>query len=116
MTVIASKKEKRVRRHARIRSKISGTGEMPRLSVFKSNTALYAQLIDDTTQKTIASANSKTASGKTGIEKAKALGLEIAKKAGTLGVKKAVFDRGGNKYIGKVAAVEEGAREGGLAF
>lgn len=116
MTVIASKKQKRDRRHARIRAKLSGTSGMPRLCVFKSNTALYAQLIDDVAQKTLASATSKSVTGKTGIDKARALGADIAKKAVGLGIKKAVFDRGGYIYTGKVQAVAEGAREGGLAF
>ena len=110
------KKQKRDRRHARIRAKVTGTAEKPRLSVFKSNTALYAQLIDDVSAKTLAASSTKIASGKNGLEKSKSLGIEIAKKAVSLGVKKAVFDRGGYIYTGKVKEVAEGAREGGLEF
>ncbi len=109
------KKEKRNRRHARIRAKISGTADVPRLSVFKSNTALYAQLIDDTSGVTLASATSRGTKGK-GLEYAKNLGAEIAKKAEGLKIKKIVFDRGGFIYTGKVKALAEGAREGGLSF
>ncbi len=112
----SAKKEKRVRRHARIRAKISGTAEMPRLSVFKSNTALYAQIIDDVLGKTIASSSTKVTAGKTGLEKAHAVGAELAKKALALNIKKVVFDRGGFIYTGKVEAVATGAREGGLKF
>lgn len=111
-----SKKQKRDRRHTRIRAKVSGTSEMPRLSVFKSNTALYAQLIDDVAQKTLAAVTSNTMKGKTGLEKAKALGTEIAKLAMAKGVTKIVFDRGGYIYTGKVQAIAEGAREAGLKF
>ena len=109
------KKEKRNRRHARIRSRISGTPEIPRLSVFKSNTTLYAQLIDDTQGVTLASATSKGSKAK-GLSYAKDLGAEIAKKAEALKIKKIVFDRGGFIYTGKVKALAEGAREGGLSF
>jgi large subunit ribosomal protein L18 len=110
------KKQKRDRRHARIRAKVTGTSEMPRLSVFKSNTALYAQLIDDVAEKTLASSSTRKIAGKTGLEKARNLGGEIAKKATAIKIKKAVFDRGGYIYTGKVQAVAEGAREGGLKF
>ncbi len=111
-----TKKQKRDRRHTRIRSKISGTAERPRLSVFKSNTALYVQLIDDEAAKTLAASSTTVTAGKNGLEKSKALGLEIAKKAVALGVKKAVFDRGGYIYTGKVRELAEGARQGGLEF
>ncbi len=112
----SAKKEKRIRRHARIRAKVSGTKEMPRLSVFKSNTALYVQLIDDESGKTVASSTTKIVSGKTGLEKAHAVGTEIAKKALALNISKVVFDRGGFIYTGKVEAVAVGARAGGLKF
>lgn len=107
--------EKRVRRHRRIRAKISGTAKSPRLCVFRSNQYIYAQLIDDEKSEIIASAK-----GKNNIKQAKEVGKEIAKKAKNLPVgrqvEKAVFDRGGYKYHGKVKALAEGAREGGLKF
>lgn len=111
-----SSKQKRDRRHARIRSQISGTAERPRLSVFKSNTALSAQLIDDNSGKTIASATTRGLKGKTGIERSREAGMMIAKKAQALKVTKAVFDRGGFIYTGNVKALADGAREGGLVF
>lgn len=97
----------RIRRHARIRAKISGTEERPRLCIFKSNTALEAQLIDDAAGKTIASARGKDA------QKVGELVALAAKKAG---ITKAVFDRGGYIYTGKVRALAEAAREAGLTF
>ena len=104
----------------RIRTKISGTTETPRLSVFRSNTEIYAQLIDDTKGVTIASASSKdkdiVAQKGTKTEKGRLVGTAIAKKATELGLVKVVFDRGGNLYHGRVKAVAEGAREGGLQF
>ena len=101
------KKEKRDRRHKRIRSRIFGTKEIPRLSVYKSNTAVYAQLIDDEKGQTLASTVSN---------KAKDAGLDIAKKGLAIKIKKVVFDRGGFIYIGKIKAIADGAREGGLKF
>ena len=106
-------------RKKRSRFKISGTKEMPRLSVFRSNQWSYAQLIDDAEGKTLASASTreikKTAGDKNPkISSAKALGGLIAKKAEEKGIKQAVFDRGENKYHGRVKAVAEGAREAGL--
>jgi len=104
----------------RIRKKVNGTPEMPRLSVFRSNTEIYAQLIDDTKGVTIASASSKqkdiSAQKTHKSAKSKMVGESIAKKAIELGVKKIVFDRGGYVYHGRVKAVAEGAREGGLDF
>ena len=110
------KKEKRTRRHNRIRAKVKGTNEMPRLNVFKSNTALYAQIIDDIAGKTLVSLSSNEVKGKVGLDKAKQVGVEIAKLAGTKKIKKVVFDRGGYIYTGKIKALAEGAREGGLIF
>lgn len=104
----------RTRRHARIRARVIGTVEKPRLAVFKSNRGVYAQLIDDEAGKTIAAADSRTSKEKTPLLRGKEVGVEIAKKAKTLGVTKVVFDRGGFRYIGTVAAVADGAREGGL--
>ncbi len=110
------KKEKRVRRHKKIRSTISGTSARPRLSVAKTNTALYLQLIDDVAGKTLASSSTKDVKGKTGTEKALAAGKDLAKKAIEKNIKEVVFDRGGFVYTGKIKAVAEGAREGGLKF
>jgi large subunit ribosomal protein L18 len=100
-------------RHKRIRAKVEGTAMRPRLAVFKSNTAVYAQLIDDENAKTIGAADSRKEKGSR-LESAKAVGVMIAKKATDLKVSEVVFDRGGFKYQGIVAAVAEGAREGGL--
>lgn len=115
-TISQIKTEKRHRNHRKLRSKISGTGESPRLAVFKSNTAVYAQLIDDEKGVTVAQATSKGMKGKGQLEKSKEIGKSLAEKALALGVKKVVFDRGGFQYTGKIAAVAEGAREGGLKF
>ncbi len=104
----------------RIRKKITGSTSTPRLSVFRSNTDIYAQLIDDATGTTIAAASSKqkdiTAQKAPKIDKSKMVGEAIAKKATELGIKDVVFDRNGYVYHGRVKAVAEGAREGGLNF
>lgn len=104
----------------RIRKKISGTSSKPRLSVFRSNSDIYAQLIDDTNGATIAAASSKqkdiSAQKAPKIEKSKMVGEAIAKKATELGIKNVVFDRSGYIYHGRVKAVADGAREGGLDF
>ena len=104
----------------RVRKKISGTAARPRLSVFRSNTEIYVQLIDDDNAKTLASASSKdkdiVAQKVTKSEKSKLVGAAIARKAGELGLKDVVFDRGGYLYHGRVKAVADGAREGGLMF
>jgi large subunit ribosomal protein L18 len=110
------KTEKRARRHKRIRSKVSGTSDMPRLSVFKSNKFVYAQLIDDEKGATLVAASTQDIKGKGMLEKAKKAGLEIAKLAQEKKIKKVVFDRGGFIYTGRVKALAEGAREGGLTF
>lgn len=110
------KREKRSRRHNRIRSKVSGKEDRPRLSIFKSNKYLSAQLIDDEAGKTLVALSTKTIKGKTQLEKANLLGKELAAKAIEKKIKKVVFDRGGYIYTGKVQAVAEGAREGGLSF
>ncbi len=103
-----------------IRKKIAGTTEKPRLSVFRSNTGISAQLIDDVKGVTIAAASTKdkgiaAQKGKK-VDQSKLVGQEIAKKATELGVKEIVFDRGGYLYHGRVKALAEGAREGGLKF
>ena len=101
------KQAKRARRHKRIRSKISGTPERPRLSVFKSNTAMYAQLIDDARGTTLAAANGP---------KAEKVGADIAKAALAKGISAVSFDRGGYLYAGKVKALADAARGAGLIF
>jgi large subunit ribosomal protein L18 len=102
----------------RIRTKISGTAQKPRLSVFRSNKDIYAQLIDDATGTTLASANSRqkdiAAQSGNKSEKSALVGKALAEKAKALGIETCVFDRGGYLYHGRVKAVAEGAREGGL--
>jgi len=105
------KHEKRKRRHRRIKAKISGTVKVPRLCVFKSNQYIYAQLIDDQEGKVIASTRENLK-----VARAKKAGETIAKKALEKKISKAVFDRSGYKYHGRVKAVAEGAREAGLKF
>lgn len=116
------KDKKREVRHRRVRAKISGTKERPRLSVFRSNTHISAQLIDDNSGKTLFSA-SDIKGGKEAkktkisrVDESKNVGMELAKKATEKGIKEVVFDRGGYKYHGRVKALAEGAREGGLKF
>ncbi len=106
----------RAKRHNRLRHSISGTAARPRLAVFRSNTGVYAQLIDDEAGKTLAAADSRKEKKGTGLEKAKVVGAEIAKKAGAAKITEVVFDRGGFKYQGIVAALADAAREGGLKF
>ncbi len=106
----------RIRRHNRIRAKVKGTLERPRLSVYKSNRHLYAQLIDDDKAVTVASISTEKIAGKGMIEKAASAGKEIAKRAAAKNIKKVVFDRGGFIYTGQVKALADGAREGGLEF
>ena len=104
----------------RIRKKISGTASAPRLSVFRSNTEIYAQIIDDNTGTTLAAASSKqkdiSAQKAAKTDKSKMVGEAIARKATELGITKVIFDRSGYIYHGRVKAVAEGAREGGLQF
>ena len=108
---------KRIRRHKKIRSTVKGTALRPRLNVFRSNAGLFLQLINDEAGITLASANSKEIEGKlTKTEVASALGKLIAKKAAEKKIISVVFDRGGYQYHGRVKAVAEGAREGGLQF
>ena len=110
-----SKESRRNKIRRRIRATISGTSEMPRLAVFRSNKEIYAQLINDIDGKTIAAASSKDVGG-TKIEQAGAVGKAIAEKSIAIGVSKVVFDRGGYLYHGRVKALAEGARESGLKF
>lgn len=110
------KLEKRARRHNRIRARVSGTASKPRLAVFRSNRYVYAQLINDETGTTLAAADSREVKGKNTSEKAIAVGGTIAETAKKAGVTTIVFDRGGFKYQGVVAALADGARQGGLLF
>ena len=117
-----SPRELRIRRHLRVRKRVAGTNERPRLSIFRSNIHIYAQVIDDATSRTLAAASTKDASlvsaikGKTKTERAKAVGQLIAERAKAAGVDKVVFDRGGFKYHGRVQALADAAREAGLNF
>ena len=106
----------RTKRHNRLRHKVSGTATRPRLSVYRSNKFVYAQLIDDEAGKTIAAADSRKEAKGTGVEKAKAVGTAVAKKATEAKITEVVFDRGGFRYQGIIAAVADAAREGGLKF
>ncbi len=108
----------RLRRHARVREKISGTSEVPRLNVFRSNKEIYVQVIDDTTGKTLVSSSSVELDIKNGgnIEAAKLVGADIAKKCKSAKIKSVVFDRGGYLYHGRVEALATSARENGLEF
>lgn len=113
------KSSRRQRIKYRIRKKISGTGERPRLSVFRSNTNVYAQIIDDVKGITLAAASVVdlgAAKKSTNVADAKLVGVKIAEKATAAGITSVVFDRGGYLYHGKVKALAEGAREGGLKF
>jgi large subunit ribosomal protein L18 len=111
---------KRQKIRYRIRKKIAGSADKPRLSVFRSNSEIYAQLIDDDNGRTLAAASSRdkdiVVQKLTKTEKSKLVGLTIARKATELGIRKVVFDRGGNLYHGRVKAIAEAAREGGLQF
>jgi large subunit ribosomal protein L18 len=111
-----SKVELRQSRRNRIRSRVVGTDVRPRLSVFRSNRAISAQLIDDTKGRTIAAATTRTTTGASMTEKATAVGRTIAQVAKKAGIEKAVFDRGGFIYTGLVRAVADGARAEGLAL
>ena len=116
----AQKLSRRQNIRYRIRAKIAGTAQKPRLSVFRSNRDIYVQLIDDDNSVTIAAASSRdkdiAAQSGTKVEKSKMVGQVIARKAKELGIEAVVFDRGGNLYHGRIKQVAEGAREGGLVF
>ena len=114
-----NKKAMRLKRHVRVRGKVSGTPERPRLNVFRSNANIYAQIIDDVNGVTLVSANTleKEFEGAAGnCEAAKKVGTVLAERAKAKGIEQVVFDRGGYVYHGRVAALAEGAREGGLQF
>ena len=103
-----NKRQNRIVRHRRVRTKVFGTSQRPRLSVFRSNKHLHLQLVDDEAQKTLVSASTREA--KTATE----LGKLLVQKAGKAGIKEAVFDRGGYKYHGRIAQLAQAAREAGL--
>ena len=105
----------RARRHHRVRMKVQGTAERPRLVVFRSDKHIYAQLVNDVTQKTLMSVSDQGLEGKKS-EKSVAVGKRVAEKAKAAGIGKVVFDRAGYQYHGRVKAVADGAREGGLEF
>jgi len=117
MTVV-TKREQRLRRRRRVRSRVTGTAERPRLSVFRSNKGIFAQLIDDRAGHTLAAVNwIEPELRKLGAtEQAKKAGELLAERAKAAGVETCVFDRGGYQYHGRVKALAEGAREGGLVF
>ena len=122
MTTIAKKRhDSRLRRHRRVRKKIHGTAQRPRLAVYRSNKHLVAQLIDDDSGRTIVSASSLEAEFRAkqsggNVAAAKAVGGLVAQRAKQAGISKVVFDRGGFLYHGRIAALAEAAREGGLEF
>ena len=117
-----SRAQARLRRHRRVRSKVAGTADRPRLNVFRSVTQIYAQLIDDAAGRTLVSASSvdkelrSKVKGLKKSEQAKVVGRTVAERAKSKGIKAVVFDRGGYKYIGRVRALADGARESGLQF
>ena len=121
MTTSNSKVTARAKRISRIRKNISGTNERPRLRVFKSNKHIYAQIIDDVAGKTMVAMSTvekdfDKGSEKGKVESAKKVGKVIAERALAVGIQKVVFDRGGYRYMGRVKALADGAREGGLQF
>ena len=112
-------RSQRIKRHKRVRAKISGTPERPRLNVFRSETNIYAQIIDDVAGKTLVAASSLEKGFEcdgTKTDAAKKVGMMVAERAKAAGIECVVFDRGGYVYHGRVAALAEGAREGGLQF
>ena len=117
-----SRSKARQRRHLRVRKRVNGTADKPRLNVFRSLSEIYAQVINDEEGVTMVSASTidhdlrGEFSGKTKTEQAKKVGEAIAERAQSAGIKKVVFDRSGYRYIGRVKALAEGAREGGLQF
>ena len=112
---VLQKRAHREKRRKRVRRKIAGTAERPRLSVYRSNVHIYAQLIDDDAATTLAAADSReVGEAENRKEAARKVGELVARKAQEAGIEVAVFDRGGNKYHGRIAALAEGVREGGL--
>jgi large subunit ribosomal protein L18 len=115
---VATKPAQRLRRRRRVRAKVQGSAERPRVSVFRSNRGIFAQLIDDETARTLASVSwtESDLKGLSPLDQARRAGSVLAERANAAGVERAVFDRGGYKYHGRVKALAEGAREGGLEF
>ena len=115
---VATKPKQRLRRRRRVRAKVRGNAERPRLSVFRSNRGVNAQLIDDVAGNTLAAVNWTESDIKSlqSMEQAKRVGTLIAERAKAAGIEDVVFDRGGYRYHGRVKALAEGAREGGLRF
>ncbi len=111
---VKTKEQGRLRRHRRVRSKITGTANRPRLAVYRSNKFIYAQLIDDVGARTLAQVSDREVTGDDKTARAKAAGELLASRAKSAGIERVVFDRGGRLYHGRVAALAEGAREGGL--
>ena len=118
MDVARAKRAARLRRHRRVRRRVAGTAERPRLAVFRSNRHIYAQLIDDRAGRTLAAAGSLAVGDGEGDKKAAArrVGAELAQRAKAAGITAVVFDRGGYQYHGRVKALADAAREGGLDF
>ena len=123
MNPIKLKDRQRTRRKFHVRNRIVGTAERPRLTVFRSSKHIYAQLIDDLTGRTLASASTKVKKGEQAavgyggnVKAAKAIGLQIAERAKAAGISKVAFDRGPYRYHGRIKALADGAREGGLQF
>lgn len=122
MIRVNDKNQERKGRHIRVRNKVSGTAERPRLNVYRSLAQIYAQIIDDTTGNTLVAASSlekelaEKCAGKNKTEQAKLVGQAIAERAKAKGIETVVFDRGGYLYTGRVAALADGAREAGLKF
>ena len=122
MGKIKSRNEARVRRHKRVRKKVAGTSAVPRLNVYRSLAEIYAQVIDDEAGRTITSASSidhelrSQVDGKKKSEQARLVGKVLAERAKVKGITKVVFDRGGYRYIGRLKALADGAREAGLEF
>ncbi len=117
MTVLTAP-ARRLKRRRRVRAKVRGTAERPRISVFRSNRGICAQLIDDEARRTLAAVNwtEPELRSLTGTEQAKKVGEVLVQRAQAAGIQRAVFDRGGYQYHGRVQALADGAREGGLAF
>ena len=115
---VATRPAKRLKRRRRVRAKVTGTAERPRISVFRSNRGVFAQLIDDDSGRTLAAVNWTEDELKSlkRMEQASKAGQLLAKRAKAAGIETAVFDRGGYQYHGRVKALAEGAREGGLIF
>jgi large subunit ribosomal protein L18 len=111
---VLEKRMHREKRRKRVRRKVIGTASRPRLSVYRSNVHIYAQLVDDAAGRTLAAADSREVQAEGRKDAARKVGALISSRASEAGIEAAVFDRGGNKYHGRIAALAEGAREGGL--